>query len=111
MVLTSFTLTRPSRQQLIEECEGQIDTINTLVDQTKLGKLQVLRSFYQQVVPIKAFVRQELVVYSTHNLFEQSPTGTLLVADAWIPAYATETIKTALEDGAAAGAKGGSFCA
>jgi len=60
----------------------------------------VLRAFYQQVLPIKWFVKRELLVYRTLNLFGESPSGTLLVADCWIPAYAEGKIQDALEEGA-----------
>lgn len=96
-----------SRDRLVAECEDQIATINKLVEQTKKGKLQVLRAFYQQVVPIKAFVKQEFVVFNTLNMFKQSPTGTMLMTTAWMPAYGAETVKMALEEGAATGGKGG----
>ena len=74
-------------------------SVRVVVAETKRGKLQVLRAFYQQVLPIKWFVKRELVVYRTLNMFEQSPSGTLLVADCWIPAYAADIIRDALEEG------------
>jgi len=96
-----------ARSSLVNECITSIDQINNVVAETKRGKLQVLRAFYQQVVPIKTFVKQEMVVYHTLNLFEQSPSGTLLVAECWIPAYAQDIINRALEEGNKSSAAGG----
>jgi len=90
---------RSERERMIHDFENEIGDMQKVIDETKRGKLQVLRTFYQQVVPIKDFVKQELVVYRTLNMFEQSPSGALLVADCWIPAYAADIVQKALAAG------------
>jgi V-type H+-transporting ATPase subunit a len=69
------------------------------VFQTKRAKLQVLRAFYQQVTSMKSFVKKELVVYRTLNMFKQSPQAAVLVADCWIPEYAADIVDKALKAG------------
>merc|ERR1711970_782083 len=90
---------RSAREQMIQECDIAISETKPVVDQTKKAKLQVLRAFYQQVTSMKSFVKSELVVSRTLNMFKPSPQAAVLVADCWIPEYATDIVREALDRG------------
>jgi len=83
----------------ISECASEIQQLCVVSDQTFMQKVTDLRMFYQQVLPIKKFVKQEMVVYHTLNCFRVSDKDTLLVADCWIPAYAKSIVREALLEG------------
>lgn len=98
------------RERELEDCYSQIADIDQILDSSRNHKLNVLRSFYQQCIPIKQFCLQERVVYHTLNMFQVSDEGkgNLLVADCWIPSAERELVSQALENGSDNRASGGS---
>ena len=89
------------RADKMRELIAGIKDIETVQLQTFQSKVQELRAFYQQVQPIQAYVKSESVVYHTLNYFKPTPSGSVMYADCWIPAFATQIIQDALDLGAA----------
>eukprot|EP00658_Telonema_sp_P-2_P049461 TRINITY_DN3761_c0_g1_i3.p1 TRINITY_DN3761_c0_g1~~TRINITY_DN3761_c0_g1_i3.p1 ORF type:complete len:936 (-),score=261.83 TRINITY_DN3761_c0_g1_i3:308-3115(-) len=90
------------RERELARCVEEIAAIDTVLNTSKVQKLEVLRSFYQQCIALKHFCLQERLVYHTLNCFELSPENTLLVADCWIPSAARQQVVLALEEGSGA---------
>jgi len=96
------------RERELDACVKAIADIDEVLNASKTSKLAVLRSFYQQCIPIKRFCLQERLVYHTLNSFQLTPEGTFLVADCWIPTAAQQQVSEALSTGSGGRAAGGS---
>jgi len=90
------------REKELQQCVEAIAEIDEVLGHSKQAKLNVLRAFYQQCIPIKEYCLKERSVYHTLNMFQLTPEGNFLVADCWIPTAAKEEVNQALTDGVAA---------
>merc|ERR1712072_116451 len=96
------------REKELQQCVESISEIDEVLDHSKQAKLNVLRAFYQQCIPIKEYCLRERSVYHTLNMFQLTPEGNFLVADCWIPTAAQDEVSQALADVASGRASGGS---
>jgi V-type H+-transporting ATPase subunit a len=89
------------REKQLDQCMLDITELDGILNKSKEHKLGVLRAYYQQCQPIKAFCLQERIVYHTLNMFKPTDENNFLTAECWIPTAEHSLIQKALAAGSA----------
>jgi len=87
------------KDKQLEQCLSDITELDIILNKSKEHKLQVLKAYYQQCQPIKAYCLQERIVYHTLNMFKLTPEANFLTAECWIPTAEHSMIQRSLADG------------
>jgi len=81
---------KQARDAMKMAAEAKMNELNVTIMSTNSQKERTLRKFYRTAQEMNTFVFEEKMIYLTLNKFKVSEGGTMLEAEAWVPAAAME---------------------
>ncbi|KAJ4454777.1 hypothetical protein PAPYR_10425 [Paratrimastix pyriformis] len=87
------------RRDMLEQVEGRLTTLRTVIDRTKDLRQRLLRTVAVHLEAWTQFVAKEKAIYMTMNLFSMDASARCLIGEGWCPKLDVPRLEAALARG------------
>ena len=97
--LYNFPETFDEQTRAYQECRDRLNDLHTVISTTSEQKRSILNQVSTDLPYWDEKIRREKAIYHTLNMLNFDTSNALFIAEVWVPTYALEEVRTALNAG------------